>query len=246
MSHLSDVGFTASREEFIEITRLTESEGERISTKDGDYICRSFESNIEFWVCLPNDGKKPGINPHFVGRTENKVRIEGVIESEYSNLENAYTVWINEEAINDAQEYPFIFDCPNFSMNDDLINKEVLVQVTAFVETQFDVFKNEEEFNKDKKEAGDKFIGSHSFIPSGQFIEEGQKQRAQAVFAGEVKEVNKLKNTFTGNEFYWLIVNSLDADYDVVVGADMVKSDIDVGNIIIGNFWMSGKVVKVL
>lgn len=245
MSHLSDLGFTASREEFIEIAKLTESEGERIPTEDGDYVCRSFESNIEFWACLPKDDKKLGINPHFAGKTENKVRVEGVIESEYSNLENAYIVWINEKGINDVQEYPFIFDCPNFAMNDDLINKEVLVQVTAFVETEFTVFKDEEEFNKDK-EIRDKFIGSHSFIPSGQFVDEGQKQRAQAVFAGEVKEVNKLKNTFTGNDFYWLIVNSLDADYDVVVGTDMVRTDIDVGNIIIGNFWMSGKVIKVL
>ena len=87
MSHLSDLGFTASREEFIEIAKLTESEGERIPTEDGDYVCRSFESNIEFWACLPKDDKKLGINPHFAGKTENKVRVEGVIESEYSNLE---------------------------------------------------------------------------------------------------------------------------------------------------------------
>jgi hypothetical protein len=248
MSHFSDIGFpNIDREQFVELNKDALNKGQKSYSKEGSYFCLQIKPRIEVWACVPNDkSKELGCNPHFNGITHNKVKVSDVIPSDYSNLENAYAVWINEGNVNGTQEYPFNFDCPNFALNDDLVGKEIILQVTAFAETEFKVFKNQQEFDEDKKKRGDDFFGSHTFIPAGQFVKEGQKQTAHAVFAGEVKRVELLKNSRTGQEFYWLVVDSLDADYDVVVDPKLATQVPQVGFIVVGNFWMSGKIVKVL
>ncbi len=248
MSHFSDIGFSGiTREQFAELNKEICEAGEQFNTAVGDYYVLKIEPRIEFWVCIPNDkSKEPGCNPYFNGVTENIVRISDVIPSDYSDMENAYSVWINEGNVNDTQEYPFIFDSPNFSINDSLIGKEALAQVTAFAESELSLYEDEAEFTAEQKKKGHDFFGTHTFVPSGQFVQEGQKQVARAMFAGEVKRVEILKNSRTGYEFYWLVVNSLDADYDIVVDPKMTNKIIEIGNIIFGSFWLSGKIIKVL
>src|SRR6185369_13929354 len=138
MSHFSDIGFpNITREQFVELNKEALMNGKKTNTNEGNYFCLSVEPRIEIWACVPNDkNKAPGCNPHFNGITQNKIRVAGVISSDYSNLENSYTAWINEGKLN-TQDYPFNFDCPNFLLNPDVLKKEVMVQITAFAETEF-------------------------------------------------------------------------------------------------------------
>lgn len=179
MSHFSDIGFqNLDKDQFIQLNKEVLINGLKSYSKEGVYHCLAIDPRIEIWACIPTDkNKEPGCNPHFIGITQNKVKVSEIIPSDYSNLENAYAVWINEGKEDGTQEYPFIFDCPNIALNENLIDKEILVQVTAFAETEFDVFLNEEEFEEDKKKRGDNFFGSHTFIPSGQFVKEGYNRQ---------------------------------------------------------------------
>lgn len=238
-NHLTDIGFYASsHEEFNQLCNEIISQGKKFETKDGVYSMLEVDPWIELWICMPADKSKPnGFNPYFKGGIRNEIFIESVIESEYSSMENAYEVWINRDM--KFQEYPFLFDCVNFSMNENVIDKYVNARVTAFAD-KVELYESEDEFES-KYPRKEYFLSHHSFVPTGQFVKEGFNRNAHVMFNGDVRKIEELTNSKTGKSFYWAIIGTMDNEYDVVIDPTFFNRKPVIGNIIHGNYWMSGK-----
>jgi hypothetical protein len=241
-NHLSDIGFhTNNREEFNQLCHEIVNQGRKLETKDGFYFMLEVNPRIELWICMPFDKSKPnGFNPYFKGDISNKILIEGVEESQYSRMENAYEVWINRDT--EFQEYPFLFDCVNFSMSGGTIDKYVNANVTAFAD-EVELYENEDEFES-KYPREKYFLSHHSFVPTGQFVKEGFNRNAHVMFNGDVRKIEELTNSKTGKSFYWAIIGTMDNEYDVVIDPSFFNRKPVIGNIIHGDYWMSGKLYE--
>lgn len=238
-NHLTDIGFhTSNREEFNKLCHEIVTEGRKYETKDGIYHVLEVDPQIELWICMPSDKSKPnGFNPYFKGDISNRILIEAVEESQYSSMENAYEVWINRDT--EFQEYPFLFDCVDFSMNDDMVNKYVNAKVTAFAD-KVELYETEEEYES-RYPRKEYFLSHHSFVPTGQFVKEGFNRNAHVIFGGDVRKIEELTNSKTGKTFYWAIIGTMDNEYDAVIDPSFFNKKPLVGNIIWGNYWMVGK-----
>jgi hypothetical protein len=50
-------------------------------------------------------------------------------------------------------------------------------------------------------------------------------------------------NQLTGQAFCWALVETLSATYDVVIDPELLDALPQVGNVLHGSFWMSGRIV---
>jgi hypothetical protein len=88
---------------------------------------------------------------------------------------------------------------------------------------------------------------SQSFIPSGLFSagdgEETDPPQAMGIFAGVIKEVKKKRNMLTKQEFYWLLVDTLGGEIDIVADARFFERTPAVKGVVHGSFWLSGRLL---
>ncbi len=251
MSHLSDIGFIVqSPEDFGVIMHTALINGKSYLGKGCEYKLWKIDSGVEIWVSqtrgLFKRKSEPGFHPHFVGKTRNLVKIKKIIiYNPTYPTQGEYLVWANQSADKvkeGAQEYPYVFESPDFLLNSAKEDELVNVQITAFAE-EFYAFDNVDEYQKGENH----MLAPQAFIPSGTFKPDGEEinpPEARAVLTGIVKEVHDSLNLHTGNHFIWLIVESLDANYDVVVDPSLLNKVPKIGGVIFGSFWLSGKIIE--
>lgn len=89
-------------------------------------------------------------------------------------------------------------------------------------------------------------FASQSFIPSGLFNLSGSDApaRAEAIFAGHVRETERRTNQLTGDEFVWCLVDSLGGSFDVVIDPELLSNAPRVGGVVHGSFWLSGRIIS--
>lgn len=242
MSHFSSIGMDInSREDLQGLVAKTLEHGVQEKFKEGIYSKLVIDERVEFWVGEPSGEGRASFNPHFSGEIINKVKITQVIGTPEFPLEGSFYIWINSNDIdNSKQEYPMVFDCPNFAqaVKHLAVNNYYDANITAFAE-EVEIYNTDEEFKQGNKSPFP--MATHSFIPSGTFVKEGYPPAARAIFTGVINKVRLLNNSVYSKEYYWLNVTSLDADYDVVVDPKIINNKPIVNGVISGNFWMSGK-----
>lgn len=235
MNHFADIGFKgASTQELLETSKFIKR-GKIVAAKKHNYSLAKDKSGASLWFWYSKDGISC-LNPHFEGKTRSKVFLTGVETT--SNCENCVvlTGWMSpsEDDNPDSGFYPFGFSVPNyFSLKEFSFPQIADVQICAFAE-EISVYEDEEDFNKQNKD-----LAANFFIPSGRFPVD-ENRRSEALFAGTIQSAKKLKNSFTGMEFYWLVVDTYGASIDLVCGLEMDKFDLRSKKIVSGRFWLSG------
>jgi hypothetical protein len=63
------------------------------------------------------------------------------------------------------------------------------------------------------------------------------------MFAGEIKEFELKTNALTNAEFYWFLVETLGGEIDVVSDPKWIEKEPQIGGIVSGQFWLSGKII---
>lgn len=243
-SHFSSIGIIVKdQQDFMDYFKLAYEKGEKIKTKKGTYIKWHIGNGVELWGQLSKDNAPIGMNPHFSGNSELKVRIKNRVTREGDTiLDGALYCWLDAEGEGDG--YPFVFDIPDIETYKEFRNGEiVMVQVTGFAH-EISAYKNEEEFNN--SQIGELKFASRSFIPAGLFNPNGEGEappQANAIFTGFVTETNKVRNPYTNQEFIYAKVNTLGGDFDIVVDPDILKGDICINGVVTGMFWLSGKLI---
>ncbi len=250
MSNLSNIGFDIKTEEdFYELVEKAYKKSEQIKTEAGSYFKFSDKSGAQLWIQLNNHNELIGVNPHFEGKSKRKISLTATIDREESILDGAFHCWADpEEDDFEIGAYPFVFDVPDYRSYSHIELPQFLdVQLSAFAQ-EFNYYQSEEAF--DTEQEGEVKWAAQSFVPSGLFTPEGEDSappEALGLFAGIIKETEKKTNIFTGQTFYWMLVETFGGDIDVVADPRLFENTAsNIGGVVHGQFWLSGRLLTSL
>ena len=252
MSNLSDIGFPTPDEQAVNEMIMHVLEFARpIQCEQGFYLKFSDASGAEIYLQGNFDQELVGFNPHFAGTSRRKVGLTQKIERDSSELDGGFHAWANPfEADKEISgEYPFVFDVPDFRMNEIESFPAVKdIQLTAFASNDFQMFASEEDFFASQE--SELKYASKSFVPSGLFsFDENENIDLNVVrpigkFAGEIKSFDQRTNQLSGQDFYWFSVETLGGEIDVVADPKFVTEEPKIGGIVSGQFWLSGRIYE--
>ena len=250
MSNLSDIGFPVHSDEDVnvlitETIKLVES----IKCPQGFYLRFADASGAEIYLQGNLEQELIGFNPHFDGKSRRKVGLTKAIERDSSELDGGFHAWANPNGNEpDSGDYPFVFDVPDFRMIENLQFPHICeIQLTAFASNDFKIFADEKEYN-DSQESELKYA-SKSFVPSGLFAFDAEDEsidlsivRPIGVLTGEIKEFELKTNELSNEKFYWFLVDTFGGEVDVVADVKLIPNEPQIGGIVSGQFWLSGRI----
>jgi hypothetical protein len=219
-----------------------------IRCERGVYLKFSDESGAELYLQGNKEQELIGFNPHFAGKSRRKVSLTESVQRDSSELDGGFHAWAGPNEIGDDGEYPFIFDVPDFrTVAEDGFPKHCEIQLTAFGSNDFELAEAEDESTVSKK--SEPSVAVKSFVSSGlaALIEMNETDltlaRPIASFAGEVKDFELKTNKLSNEMFCWFLVETLGGEIDIVVDPKFVTSEPQIGGIVSGTFWLSGRVI---
>lgn len=246
-SHFSTVGMpVSSMEDINELAKAVAVQTKQLPSVDGTYLQWRSACGAELWLQLDQHREFAGINPHFHGPARMRVALtEYLASTTPSALDGSFHGWSEPTESTDGGEmtgnYPFVFDAPDASVHrNQALPKVVDVQIAAFAH-EVALFENEKAFFASQTEDGLK-MASESFIPSGLFGErDGTK--ALGLFVGKILAVEHKTNSLTQMSYWWVLVQSLGGQFDVVIDPELVDRPPVVGGLVQGSFWLSGRII---
>lgn len=196
----------------------------------------------QVWVGLRLDNGQSTIvtaNPAFAGKSRFPVTVEGrVSEKQWEPFENQLAVTFSEFEIPLIVELADPRDAAKFP--DEGPKRTVILDLTGFV---FDpiVFASAEDFAQAQSSAEtDVLLASDFFIPSGLA---GETARARANFAGKVMEA-ELMTPENGSTHWRILVEVIGGGtINVVCDDEAVDTAPEPGNVIVGDYWLSARVL---
>ncbi len=251
MSNLSDIGFPTPDDNAInEMIMHVLEHTKPVKTSHGFYLIYRDSSGAEIYLQGNFKEELVGFNPHYAGKSRRTVGLTTSITRDSSELDGGFHAWANpQEGLSESGDYPFVFDVPDFrTVENSGFPQTVEIQLTAFASNDFKIFENDEDYQK-AQESVLKYA-SKMFVPSGLFAvdeKDGSRDlslaRPVGMFAGEIKDVELKTNELSGEKFYALLVETLGGDLDVVVDPKFVPNEPQIGGIVSGQFWLSGKIL---
>lgn len=249
MSNLSDIGFDIqSEEDFYSLLERAYEKSTPLKTTKGTYFQFSDKSGAEMWIQMSKKNELLGANPHFKGKSKRKVSITASIDRPESILDGAFHSWADpmENDNPESGAYPFVFDVPNHKKYVGIKTPQTIeIQLSAFAQ-EFDYYESEDDFANGQE--GEPKWASQSFVPSGLFNpgegDDPNPPEALGLFAGIIKQIEKKKNEFTGQEFYWMLVDTLGGEIDVLADPRFFENATPKsGGVVHGQFWLSGSLL---
>lgn len=249
MSNLSDIGFPArTGKEFGQLIELAITRGERLPCEKGAYLKYSDPSGAELYCQVNKKNEVLGMNPHYKGKSKFPVALTSKVERSESALDGSFHGWAAPTDPDNPESgaYPFVMDLPDFyTLSPIVFPHHTHLQLAAFAQQDFQLYGSEQEYLDSRKE-GVKF-STRSFIPTGLFSnnqeDEGPSSpEAYGMINGIIKEWEKKTNGITGQPFYWIFIETLGGDLDVLADPVLVKQDPVNGGVLTGQFWLSARV----
>jgi hypothetical protein len=252
MSNLSDIGFpTRSEQDINEMISHVLEHTETIRCPHGFYLKFSDVSGAEIWLQGNLEQELIGFNPHFAGKSRRTVGLTRAIKRESSELDGGFYAWANpkDEADETSGDYPFVFDVPDFLLNRiSQFPKICEIQLTAFASNDFKIFADEAEYTTSQE--SELKYASKSFVPNGLFEFDAEDSsidlsevRPIGTISGEIKEYELKTNTLSGEKFYWFLIDTCGGETDVVADIKLIPDEPQIGGIVSGQFWLSGKII---
>ena len=252
MSNLSDIGFPTPDEQAVNemIMHVLEvAKPEKVA--HGFYLVYTDSSGAEIYLQGNLEQELVGFNPHFAGKSRRTVGLTRAIERDSSALDGGYHAWANpQEGLGEEGDYPFVFDVPDFRGSEIKdFPKLAEIQLTAFGSNDFQVFESEDDYQASQE--SELKYASKMFVPVGLFAfdeKDGSIDlstvRPVGRLAGEIREFELRTNELSGENFYWLLVETLGGETDVVVDPKYVPVEPKIGGIVSGTFWLSGRIAN--
>lgn len=250
MSNFSNLGFNITTpEEFQELLEKAYRISRSMKVNEGAYSIYTDPSGAELYIQFDKKNSCIGANPHYKGISKRTVCLTNPVDRPESELDGAFHCWADptEENNPDSGAYPFVFDVPDFKTIGPIdFPKNFEIQLTAFAQ-ELSIYDSEKEYDESQT-SGPKWA-THSFVPSGlfSFSEEGQDPnppQATGMFTGVIKQFEKKLNDLTNEAFYWLLVDTLGGDVDVVADIRFFEKEPKIEGIIQGHFWLSGQLIN--
>ena len=238
------IGFPIkTQQDMNDLAKQTYELGERTKVKRGSYSRIFDKSGAEIYLQQNRRGKAIGLNPHFSGKGQVKVKLTHGVERKNSELDGAFYGWLIEppESNDPTSEIcPILFDSPDCrtlkKIKFPLITN---IQISAFAH-ELKLYDNKKDYELNRE--GN--FALESFIPSGLFTPGGDKivpPIAYAIFSGKIIAFEKKINSLTKKYYFWLLIKSIGGEFDVVIDMNLIKKDPKIGGYISGVFWLSGQ-----
>jgi len=246
MNDFKAAGFNVESEEDIGIlfSKILKSYlTQTIKGEDVDYVVYQDPSGAEIWMTIQKNGRTTpnNIDPDYASSSTCEVYVEKELVFDKDFKEGGYYVWSNPEPDGKGLgDSPLVLNVPNFEVVRSKIKSgNYKVAITAFAR-RVDYSVDEKEYfaKQDRKP----IFAVGYFVPSGTFTDD-DPPKPLAMFSGTIKKVSLKKNGLGGRKFYAMTVDSLPGLMDVVCDASLFKVKPEVGGIIEGDFWMTGKFV---
>lgn len=239
-SHLSDLGFRFSEENFQE--EFVEMIGKCISIASNDicvdgqsYIIVYIDDAIEIWI--PADENNVVYPLDFEIHYNTKRWFDAInpewVTKEEDETQGMACVWESSES------YPMNIRIPNAACVPEFKEgKMYKCQIAGLVETLMH-FKTEEEFHAEIEH-----LAHRAFIPVGQFDfdENDPDQSPIALINGVVKHIEKKVNSYSGGEYYHIVLESYCLDVDLFADPEFVETSIEIGDILSVGAYLTGKI----
>lgn len=206
------------------VVRLADAAGERLATDAGEYAIWRSRTGAELWFHLGPAGDCDGaereiigVTPFFEGRCEVLLQVDRSLKRPDDNShEGAFHGWVRNGPNDDLGDYPLIFDAVDFAAHCDRpLPARWRVRLTGFAH-EINVLPDD-----------DDFAGRQSFYSAGTMARE--QPTTDALLSGQIAGFAALTNEATGEPFYWLLVDSWGASYDIVVEPENACGDIKLG-----------------
>lgn len=245
-SHLSSIGMpVADQDEYLALANHAAENCVRLDADAGVYYLRwSCPGGAELWLQVNAENELVGMNPHFRGESRVRVGLTArVPRPQGSALDGAFHGWADPSGTAiDSGCYPFVFDSPDFLLSDH-------IQPPVVVEARIVAFAHEIAFHPSEADyhnaqTSELHFGDESFIPSGLFEDGENGPGATAIFTGHVLKTDERTNTLTGGRFRWALVRTLGGVFDVVIDPTLLDHAPEVGGILTGSFWLSGRLSR--
>lgn len=250
MSNFSNIGFNVTtQEEFQQLLEKAYRTSNQIKIDEGAYSVFKDNSGAELHMQFNKKNELLGANPHFKGISKRTVCLTNAVEKPESELDGAFHCWADpsEENNPDSGAYPFVFDLPDFKTIGQIeFPKNFDIQLTAFAQ-ELSIYDSEKQY--DESQTSEPKWATQSFVPSGLFsFGEGDSDpnppQATGIFTGIIKQFEKKRNELTSEEFYWLLVDTLGGEVDVVADIRYFEKEPVVNGILQGQFWLSGQLIN--
>ena len=231
VSHIADIGLEV--ENFEAFKALLPAFG-RSSITVGNYSIAQSKSGASLWFFKDPVTKQQGFAPHFDGESKINVRMNQEVSDEIKGkLEAVLGVWCID-AQTKEESTPIFFDCVNVANLKADKKTDFNLQLTAFPE-KISSFRSEEDYYASQEKVKYQY-SSNYYISYGSF-----NGSPNAGFAGKILERKVLKNEWTNQKFLWLKTESIVGIIDVVASLKFFAELPDVGDILTGEFYLSGK-----
>jgi hypothetical protein len=260
-SNLSTIGFTFADEESFRtaMTACATDASVRLACPPGNYSIWRSRTGAEVWFHLgaSEDGNTEifGLTPFFEGQSEVPLKITGPIAREGDNpFEGALTGWVSPDATSDGS-YPIVFDAVDFAALEDAVWPDVRrVRLSGFAR-EVEAFASDDAYYaaRGAPDSEHPKLAAHAFIPVGLFAaaqSEGNDDaapasspQASALLTGKILEHRSFTNEASGNAFVWMLVESLEATFDIVADPAVITGDLTEGGTIEAAVWMFGRML---
>jgi hypothetical protein len=258
-SNLSTIGFVFADEEGFRSAMLqcAQDAGVRLPCLSGNYGIWRSRTGAEVWFHLGNseDGATEifGLTPFFEGQSEVSLKITGAIEREGdSEFEGAMTGWVSPDQTGEGS-YPVVFDAVDFAAHAASTWPAIRrVRLTGF-SREMQVFATEAAYYAARGTPDEDHpkLAAHAFIPVGLFAAAQSDTGADdapleapssaALLTGKILEHRVFTNEASGKDFAWLLVESLEATFDIVADPAVISGEIVDGGTIETAVWMFGR-----
>ena len=251
-SHFDDIGFELKTEEqYFLMTSYWMRNSLWRRTQEIRYRVYIPNDNIQVWIFARN-GKILNTIPFYNGNSRVEIRIEEKLVSG-NNIRGMISAWVNPSSTEDC---PLLFDVPDYWMVHERLREGQIyhIRLTAFAE-EAGFFEDEESFSRlSPKNIKAREMGKDApilargwapnhFIPTGQIaLAYNEEPKAAAQFAGTVKELKPVTNQKTKCTFYWMLVETLFDEIDVVCSEEGLNVQPQVGGILDGDFYLVGRI----
>ena len=249
-NHFSPIGFSVdSLESLGQLVDQLRPHAEPRPSNQGVYWVWTASSGAQLVIQEGLAGEVVGITPCFEGESRNTVRVEDIVRRQSdSPLEGAFAGWLSP-SVDDPFDgaCQICFDVCDFYKHSSFFGYQSLrleVQFSAFPE-EITLYPNRESF--ESEDSGDCSLSSQGLVPLGLLGFDGSPKgepSAQVLLNGHILKTEKRTNPFSGETFYWVLLESFGGYFDVLIDPQSCDAVPVVGGVVSGTFWVVGRVLS--
>lgn len=239
--HYSDIGLIINEYDYCdELSSIIEEYAESsktVSLGENSYLIVDIDEKVELWFrVIDGETMLDSVEPHYRTGFTAELRNPEWIYMDDLGMSGLLTGKLNGEPINlNISGAALVPDPHTVSAFE--------CEIAAFTES-ISVYEDLEDF-KENCEYGDAFA-EKAYIPTGCYDSFGKddiSQTPRAIISGIVKSVEQRENSYTGEEYYVICIESMHTDFVLLTASELLYDDVVPGNVIMGKFWFSGKVL---